>query len=177
MRITVTFLLLFISFNFLMAQRDFQNPVIKDFGGIYQIDEATMLPDAGLNYKIVIDLFSGNDPATLNSALNNVARMINLHAIGGVHPDSIQVVLAIHGSATKTVMKDAAYKERYQVSNPNLDLINALRESGVKLTVCGQSLIGSKISPSAVNEQVEIATSMLTTVTTYQLQGYTLLKF
>jgi intracellular sulfur oxidation DsrE/DsrF family protein len=159
-----------------MAQ-EYQHPVIKKFGGIYSIDQATVVPDAKQKYDIVIDVFSGEDPTQLNPALNNVARMINLHAIAGVHPDSIQVVLAIHGHATKAVLNDDGYESRYKIKNPNHDLIIALKEAGVKLTVCGQSLIGRKIDLEEVNENVEIATSMLTTVTTYQLKGYTLLKF
>ncbi len=170
-------LLLLLSFGSLLAQPEYQHPVIKTFGGIYSIDQATVVPDAKQKYDIVIDVFSGEDPTQLNTALNNVARMINLHAIAGVHPDSIHVVLAIHGKATKTVLNDDGYVSRYNIKNPNHNLIIALKEAGVKLTVCGQSLIGRKIDPDEVNENVEIATSMLTTVTTYQLKGYTLLKF
>ena len=169
-------LLLLLSFGSLMAQ-EYQYPVIKKFGGIYPIPQATVVPDAKQKYDIVIDVFSGEDPTQLNAALNNVARMINLHAIAGVHPDSIQVVLAIHGQATKAVLNDDGYVSRYKIKNPNHDLIIALKEAGVKLTVCGQSLIGREINLAEVNENVEIATSMLTTVTTYQLKGYTLLKF
>lgn len=176
MRIQLTLLLL-LSFGSLLAQTNYQHPVIKKFGGIYPIDQATVIPDAKQKYNIVIDVFSGEDTTKLNAALNNVARMINLHAIAGVHPDSIHVVLAIHGKATKTVLNDDGYKSRFNIKNPNRNLIIALKEAGVKLTVCGQSLIGRKIDPDEVNENIELATSMLTTVTTYQLKGYTLLKF
>jgi len=165
------------SFGSLLAQTIYQHPVIKNFGGIYAIDDATVVPDASQRYDIVIDLLSGGDPNQLNSSLNNVARMINLHAIGGVHPDSIHVVLAIHGKATSVVLDDEGYESRYKVKNPNIKLINELKDAGVKLTVCGQSLIGRKIDPDEVNENIEIATSMLTTVTTYNSKGYTLLKF
>jgi intracellular sulfur oxidation DsrE/DsrF family protein len=170
-------LLLSLSFGSLLAQAQYQYPVIKNFGGIYPIDQATVVPDAKQEYDIVIDVFSGEDPMILNSALNNVARMINLHAISGVHPDSIHVVLAIHGMATKTILNNDGYVSRHGIENPNQNLISELKEAGVKLTVCGQSLIGRKIDLDEVNENVEIATSMLTTVTTYQLKGYTLLKF
>ncbi|MFY0629472.1 MAG: DsrE family protein [Flavobacteriaceae bacterium] len=170
-------LLLSLSFGSLLGQTNYQHPVIKKFGGIYPIDQATVIPDAKQKYNIVIDVFSGEDVTKLNAALNNVARMINLHAIAGVHRDSINVVLAIHGNATKTVLNNDAYESRYKVKNPNYDLIIALKEAGVKLTVCGQSLIGRKIDLDEVNENVELATSMLTTVTNYQLKGYAFLRF
>jgi intracellular sulfur oxidation DsrE/DsrF family protein len=63
------------------------------------------------------------------------------------------------------------------VNNPNIDLIKSLKAAGVKLTVCGQSLLARKVAPGQVLEEVDIATSMLTTVTTYQLKGYAFLKF
>lgn len=170
-------LILSLSLGSLLAQLEYQHPVIKNYGGIYPIDEATVIPDASMRYNIVVDVYSGEEPTELNKALNNVARMINLHAIAGVNPDSIHVVLAIHGKATKTVLNNDAYESRYNVINPNNNLITELKKAGVELTVCGQSLIGRKIDPDEVNENIEIATSMLTTVTTYQLKGYTLLKF
>lgn len=154
------------------------NPGIKTFGGIYDIPEATVKPRADLDYKVIIDLYSGAKfPDKLNPALNNVARMINLHATGGASVERMEVVLAIHGDANDVVMKNKDYLERYQVDNPNIQLIKSLKSAGVKLTVCGQSLIGNKVAPSQVLEEVEIATSMLTTVTTYQLNGYALLSF
>ena len=111
-------LLLSLSFGSLLAQAKYQFPVIKNFGGIYAIDQATVVPDAKQKYDIVIDVYSGEDPTQLNGALNNVARMINLHAIAGVHPDSIHVVLAIHGKATKSVLNDDGYVSRYNIKNP-----------------------------------------------------------
>ena len=61
--------------------------------------------------------------------------------------------------------------------NPNADLIKDLKEAGVKIAVCGQSLRGRGFSEDMILDEVEIATSMLTTVTHYQNLGYTLLKF
>ena len=66
---------------------------------------------------------------------------------------------------------------KFGIDNPNIDLIKELKDSGVKLTVCGQSLIARDVKPDEVVEEVEIATSMLTVVTTYQLLGYAVLKF
>ena len=170
-------LLVFLSCGSVLAQSNYEFPVIKKFGGIYPIDKATVVPEANQQYKIVIDVYSGAEATKLNAALNNVARMINLHAIAGVHPDAIDVVLAIHGKATKTVLTNDAYKSRYGVNNPNLPLISALKEAGVTIAVCGQSLIGRKIDPKEVHKNIALATSMLTTVTTYQLKGYAMLRF
>jgi intracellular sulfur oxidation DsrE/DsrF family protein len=170
--------LLLISYPPDIAGQEMVYPVIKNFGGIYDITYAEVKVDPADNYQIVIDVFSPSDnKSDINPALNNVARMINLHAISGLPKEQLSVVLAIHGGATYAILNDASYKAQYDTLNPNTLLIKELDEAGVKLTVCGQSLIGRAIAPNEINKHIKIATSMLTTVTTYQNKGYHLLKF
>lgn len=154
------------------------NPVIKNYGAIYDIPEATVKVDPTMEYKVVIDVFTGSDePDKIVWGLNNVARMINLHAVSGLKMEQMSIVLAIHGAATYAVMDNKLYKKRFGIDNPNLPLIQELKKAGVKLAVCGQSLIGRDVPVKEVTKEVEIATSMLTTVTTHQLKGYAILKF
>jgi intracellular sulfur oxidation DsrE/DsrF family protein len=170
-------LIFFVESSSLLAQSRV-NPVIKDYGGIFEIPYAAEKPDPALAYNIVIEVEKMSDkPDTINWALNNVARLINLHAVGGVKPASMNVVLAIHGGATYTVMNNDAYKARYNVENPNLNLYRELAEAGVKIFVCGQSLIGREVDRKRMVPEVKISVSMLTVLTTYQLKGYALLKF
>ena len=172
-----TSFILFYFFCSPMAQ-EAKYPIVADFGGIYEIPEATVKPYHDQVYRIVIDVVSGpSSPDKLNPALNNVARMLNLHGLGGVKAENLNVVLAIHGQATESVINNEAYQRLFQVDNPNLPLIDALDRAGVRMTVCGQSLLGKNIATSVVNSKIEIALSMLTTVTTYQLMGYGLLRF
>ena len=155
-----------------------QNPIMQDFGGIWDIPQATVTTERDLDYNIVIDLHSGPDsPDMLNPALNNVARMLNLHAVAGAESTKMHVVLAIHASATYSIMTNQGYRAKYGTDNPNIELVRQLDQAGVKLTVCGQSLIAREVAFGEVQEEVEVATSMLTTVTTYQNQGYAYLRF
>jgi len=48
---------------------------------------------------------------------------------------------------------------------------------GVKIAVCSQSMFKRKIMPEELAPGLEMATSALTVLTTYQLKGYALLKF
>lgn len=154
------------------------NPVIPSYGGIYPIEAATFKPDSSLTYKIVVDVVTGaQEPDETGFGLNNVARMLNLHAVGGVPPGNMEVVLAIHGGATVNVLNDAAYRAKYDVDNPNLPLIRELKAAGVRLAVCGQSLIARKVDFADVAPEIEIATSMLTTVSTCQLRGFSVFRF
>ena len=159
------------------AQDQKITPVVP-YGGIYAIPEATVTPDPSLDYRLVIDVVSGHDePDSLGQGLYNVARMLNLFSVGGVPDERVEVVLAIHGGATFGVLTDAAYRERFGTDNPNLPLLRALRGAGLRVTVCGQSLLGRELPLTAVSEEVEVATSMLTTVAMYQMRGYGMLRF
>ena len=154
------------------------NPVIKDFGGIFEISYAAEKPDPTMNYNIVIEVERESEkPDTVNWALNNVARMLNLHAVGGVPREKMNVILAIHGGATYSVMNNEAYRARYKVNNPNLKLYEELQAAGVKMFVCGQSLIVRQVDRNKMVPEVKISVSMLTILTTYQLKGYAVLKF
>ncbi len=154
------------------------NPVVKDFGGIFDIPYADEKPDASLTYNIVIEIERGSEnPDSISWALYNVSRLMNLHVMGGVPKDKLNVVLAIHGGAAFTVMNNETYKAKYGVNNPNLKLYHELQKAGVKMFACGQSLIARKIDHLKMVPEVKVASSMLTTMTTYQLKGYAALKF
>lgn len=177
MRYGLLFLLALLVTGVASAQ-EMVNPVVKGFGGIYPIPAATVTPDPALDYKIVVDVFSGaSAPDTLGAGLNNVARMLNLHAVGGVPPDRMEVVLAIHGKATFGILDNETYRQLFGVENPNASLVTALKNAGVKLTVCGQSLLGRGFSTDQVLPEIELATSMLTTVSMYQLRGFSVFRF
>jgi len=154
------------------------SPVVKNFGGIFEIPYAEEKPDPTLDYKIIVEVVSNTEKYdSINWPLFNVARLINLHVMGGVPKEKIQVVVIIHGAAAMTVMNNEAYKARYGVDNPNLKLYQELQQAGIKMFVCGQSLIARKIDRFKMVPKVKIATSALTTLTTYQLKGYAMLRF
>lgn len=173
-------ILLLISFFIttgLFAQ-SYTYPVIENYGGIYDVPDAIEKPDSMQDYKIVVDLAGGSDrPGDLNFGLNNIARMINLHVIGGVPKEKITVIVAVHNEATYTILDNSQYREKYKTDNPNLPLYKELKAAGVQFFVCGQSLVARKIDRNRISEDVGIATSMLTVLTTYQLKGYASFKF
>jgi intracellular sulfur oxidation DsrE/DsrF family protein len=153
-------------------------PLIKNYGGIFDIPYAEEKPDPTIDYDIVIEVEHAIDsPDSLNWALNNVARLLNVHVMAGVKPEKLHVVLAIHGGAAYSVLNNEAYQAKYKAGNPNLALFAELEKAGVKMFVCGQSLIARKIDRMKMVPQVKIASSMLTTITTYQMKGYAVLKF
>jgi intracellular sulfur oxidation DsrE/DsrF family protein len=154
------------------------NPVIKSYGGIFEIPYAEEKPDPSLEYNIVIEIERASEkPDSLSWALHNVSRLINLHVMGGVPKEKLHIVLAIHGGAAYTVMNNREHAKKYGVDNPNLKLYQELQQAGVKMFVCGQSLIARRIDHTKMVPEVKVASSMLTVLTTHQLKGYAVLKF
>lgn len=171
------FLLVFVLCSNAFAQ-EMVNPVIKNYGGIFDAPHATEKPDPNLEYKIIIDVATGgaerHEPLY---SLVNVARLLNLHAMGGVPKENLKVVLAIHGGAVWSVLDNESYQAKYGVDNPHIPLFKELQAAGVKIFVCSQSMMGRRIDHTKMAPGLETATSMLTTMTTYQLKGYAALKF
>jgi len=85
--------------------------------------------------------------------------------------------VAIHGEATYSITDSKTYEKKYAFTNPNPEVYKELAQAGVKFFVCGQSLVARKVERSTIIPEIKIATSMLTTVTEYQLKGYAYLKF
>lgn len=171
------FLVLTLIYQLPLIAQEAQYPVVDGFGGIYEIPGSTN-PDPDIEYRIVIDLKTNQpDKEAVNAGLNNVARMMNLHGLGGVREENLSVIVVVHGLATETILNDEGYQRKNGVDNPNISLIDALEAAGAEVMVCGQSLLGRRFPQTEVNSEVEIALSMLTAVTELQHKGYHLLVF
>lgn len=173
---TLTLILAMVSSSIFGQSAQF--PIVKEYGGIYEIPDATERPDPTLNYKLLVDLSTAaEDNKQISRWVDNVARLMNLHGLAGVPKAALKVKVVVHGGAIFTLLNNAQYQERFQTDNPNLKVYEALLEAGVDIMVCGQSLIARKMVTKDLWPGVRIAHSALTTITTYVPQGYILLKF
>lgn len=171
-------LLFFLCINLTFAQKkNWVNPIIKDYGRILDLDKVDIKPDPNMEYHILIELVNEMErPERLNFYANNVARLINLHAVGGVKPENLHVTLVVHAQATNSVVDNEKYQEKYEVDSPYPKFYKALADAGVELIVCGQSLSLFGHEPKNVLPNIKIATSALTVLSTYQLKGYSFFK-
>ena len=154
------------------------NPVINGYGTIADAPMADLKPDPSLTYNIVVDLAtSDEDKTAVSFSVNQLARLLNLHVMGGVPKENLNVVVAVHGGAIWTIMNDELYREKFGVANPHTPLYKELLDNGVRVVVCSQSMFKRKIAKDQLIPGLEVATSALTTLTQYQLMGYALLRF
>lgn len=155
-----------------------QFPIVKEYGGIYEIPDATERPDPSLEYKIIVDMTTApEDLKEISRWVDNVARLMNLHGLAGVPKEKMKVKVVIHGGAIFTLLNDENYQKRNEVANPNIKVYEALKAAGIDIYVCGQSLIARNLKTADLWPGVTIAHSAMTTLTTYVPQGYVLLKF
>ncbi len=150
-------------------------PQITRYGGIVSTPNATQSPRRGI--KIVFDITAESKPEELNKGLESVARYLNLNGAAGFKPTDVKLALVLHGAATRVALSDSAYaKHAKAANNPNLDLIHELKECGVEVFVCGQSLARNKFAPADVAGEVSVAVSAMTVNANKQQDGYSYLS-
>ncbi len=176
MKNAILFLLLFVASNLLAQEKS--NPLIKNFGAVYLVPFAIEKPNPELNYKILVDVNTASEkPEIVNENLEAVAKVLNLHILGGVPLKNLQVVLVVHGAAAFNLMNNVAYQQKYAVDNPNLPLLTELGKAGVKIFICGQTVLKRNIDYHLLAPEVTVAMSAITTITNYTIKGFTVLKY
>ena len=154
------------------------NPIIKSYGQVFEIPTADHKPDPSIKYKILVELTeNASKPDSLNEYLEALATLINLHAAEGVPKENIKMAVVLRKMATYGVFGNELYKEKFKCDNPNMQLLKELMDAGVEFYVCGQTMLKRNIDTKKLVPGTKIASSGLTTISTYQLQGYTMIKF
>ena len=153
-------------------------PVFEDFGAVFTIEDADLLLDSDKNYKVIFDVYTDEKKAGhMNPLINTVARFINMHAQNGLHADQMEIVVVLHGAATKNALSEKAFKKEYKTKHPNAALIKALVDKNIKIYVCGQSMKSKGYEAKDISEDVKISLSALTALVKYQSEGYQLINF
>lgn len=156
-----------------MNAQDWETPIIEGYGKIVHYDNAQNKPDPSKEYKIIFHIKDGKEREGVNEGLWKIARLINLMGSYKVAQDHLKIVALISGTATPLVLNDMEHKMREDRMNPNLDLLNKLKQHDVKILVCGQALGKHKIDGDKdLNPHIEVTVSALTAIPAYQMEGY-----
>lgn len=147
------------------------HPAISGYGKVVKLPQAAQQPRA--DSKIVVDITKGGDADKLNSGIEKVCRFVNIYAGAGKVSAKVDIAVVLHGEATLAVLDDQVYSTRFSTqANPNLDCLSKLKQAGVKIYVCGQSLIGKGAKPAEVSEHAIVAVSALSSLVNLQSDGY-----
>lgn len=153
------------------------HPVIKNHGVVFEIPYAVEYPDSTMDYKIVVDIgFKNVHPEKLYEPFEMVSRMYNLHVLGGVKKEKLDVVIAVWGEPISVLLNDEAYHKEFGVDNPNTAVLKEMKDAGIHIIGCGQSVNRFNIDPKDLNPVTTIALSRFTAISTYQMKGYGYIK-
>lgn len=144
--------------------------------GVVPVQNITSMPDPKKEVKLIFDFTqatsTGNQAKKINEGLEEVARILNLHIAAGVKKEKLKAVIVFHSGSITSVMTNEFYQQKFQATNPNLDILGQLSLAGVELVICGQSLALREIPHPNVLPQVKIAYAAKTTLSKYQGDGY-----
>ena len=152
-------------------------PRIAGFGPVFPVEHAAVVPETKARYKVLVDITKeepGYDKP--NRGLELTARLANLLALAGVPASHVQLAVVAHDHALDAMLNDAAYKAIHGMGNPNTAMLQALRQAGVELLVCGQTMAHRHLEASQLAPGVTLTLSAMTTVVLYQQRGYTILS-
>jgi intracellular sulfur oxidation DsrE/DsrF family protein len=154
-----------------------ESPVISGYGYFNPLPESKLRPDPHERYKVVFDVTTRVDsPGAVNPGLLHVARAINLFGHDGKPDKNLEVVVIIHGPATRAVLNDNAYRARFSSANPNDDLIKKLKAAGAALYVCGQAIVDSGYYYQNVRNDIEVVLAAVAAEIVLVTKGYVLIK-
>lgn len=154
------------------------NPVIKDYGTMYDVPFAKDKPDSSKLYKIIVESAATTEkPEELYAPFEHISRMYNLHVYSGVPQKNLFVEVVVFGPSVSVLLNNEAYKQKFGVDNPNLKIIEEMTKAGIKVHACGQSIMLVGIDPAKVNPNIDIVVSRFTTVSDRQMKGYAFFKF
>jgi predicted methyltransferase len=148
-----------------------QFPIIKGNGGVYPVIDAAEQPAKGT--KVVFDVTGvGTEVGKPVPALERAAVLLNLAGLNGLKETDLEITLVLHGDATMAALDDKTYQAKFARANENAELIQRLKKAGVKVLVCGQSVMKKGFKLEAVRSEVTIAASALTAVLNHQQRGF-----
>lgn len=156
-----------------------QYPYIKGskWSGVIPVADPTEVPDLKRDYKLLFELSEKNPDSLakdINSGLDEVARVMNLHFASGIPAKQIIPVVVIHGPGLEALMTNERYKKKHSIDNPNLQLIKDLENAGAKIIACGQAMAFHELTKEDLLPEIKISLTAQTVLSNYQLQGYVL---
>lgn len=153
-----------------------QAPAVVMAGKIHPLPQAAYQPDPQAEHKVVFALTSApSRPDKISLSLQRLARTVNLYVNAGTPLKHLHFVAVASGAATAMMLADAEYQKHYDTPNPNLAVIEQLRELGVDVVVCGQAVAEHDYQYDWIDKRVTLALSSLTTISELQRKGFALM--
>jgi intracellular sulfur oxidation DsrE/DsrF family protein len=151
-------------------------PHIEKYGVVYPYPAHINKFPEDVTRKIV---FSVTKPASridfVNPGLHSIARLLNIYEYEHISYKRYNIAAVIYGEAISSVLSNYHYRERYFIENPNIELIECLKDARVRLYACWQSLQDYKYNENMILDNIEITNCAMNALSYYQQNHYMLM--
>jgi intracellular sulfur oxidation DsrE/DsrF family protein len=149
--------------------------LIREIGGTPAVTDPTFRAPADLTYKLAWHVTEAPAEASgLAPGFRSPPNLLRQLESNGVPRRNIRMAVIVHGTATPSLLNNAAYKARTGADNGSIALLTALHEAGVQIIVCGQALINRNVPRDQLLPFVQVATTATSAHAILSAQGYTI---
>ena len=147
--------------------------LIRQIGGTPGITDPDFAAPRDLVYKMAWHVTEAPEQANgIAGGFRTPANFFRLMDSNGVPRSSVKLAIIVHGTATPSLLNNAAYRARTGADNASIALLTALHEAGVQIIVCGQALINRNVPRGELLPFVKVATTAGTAHAILAAQGY-----
>ena len=126
-----------------------------------------------LIYRVAWDVTVGPEkPGDVTSGFRTPANFLMMTDSSGIPRRNVHLAMIVHGTATRSLLQNDAYKAATGVDNPNIALLEALNGAGVEVIVCGQALINRNVPRDKLLPFVKTSISATLARAVLNAQGY-----
>src|SRR5438270_11516035 len=96
------------------------------------LPHASVQPQKSRTYKVIFNLSqAAANPNEVLPGLASAARVLNVFVTDGLKPKNLDVVAVFRNSAGYAAMNNEVYRAKFNVGNPNLEVIHEFKGAGV----------------------------------------------
>lgn len=151
-------------------------PLIQGYGKHAKVEQDANISE-NMRFKVAFDVVETSGKTKLNRKFDSLARFLNMHVANGIKAKNIELALVVHGTAGADLLNEKAYNDKFESSNPNLELLQRLMKNNVQVFLCGQSAAFHNIKNADLIDGVQMSLSAMTAHALLQQQGYHLNPF
>ena len=147
--------------------------LLREEGKFHRIDKPEHAAPKGLTYRVSWDVTVGPEkPDSVTAGFRVPANFLMMTDSSGIPRKNVHLAVIVHGTATKSLLQNDAYRAATGVDNPNIALLEALHGAGVDVIVCGQALINRKVPRDKLLPFVKTTISATLARAVLAAQGY-----
>ena len=147
--------------------------VIRQHGSQPSIPDPSFPAPPALIYRVSWDVNVGAEKAgDIVPGFRRPASFMVSTDANGVPRKNVHLAIIVYGTATQSLLTNAAYRAATGSDNQNVALLQALHDAGVQIIVCGEALVNRNVPRAQLLPFVKVATNATVARAVLAAQGY-----